>query len=1293
MVKAERSPCVAILEAYGVLRDAVNAAAIAPASAALLLSRVAALLRGLRDLEAVPARVARFRVDTGAQWAIHEAIRSATAVVEGAAKATPVAAVTIDRGVVGAAVARIAASVEAHAPLSAGAAAEVAAAVADSAHAVAALEAHPLTAGRCSPAVAPVMMFADLFSLAYDAQSGTLAGTPVNLEYIAEADVTPAIARALHARVRLRHPNLLTLYGVVAAPPLAVQRHDGSGVRHDGSAADAGDLALALVSEAALDGGATTLYEALAAAALDTPAKMRVLLDVASALVFLHSNGYAHGGLHPGVVVFANGLPGPAKLARPGLYVDDESRGGPLYGGEGNVGGYGPAAASSSAAAAAAAAAAGVTSPWSTGGIGPVESPNAADGRRYFVSPEVAAHSTPSTASDVWAFGQIAYALFSGRQPYAGAQDGLEGGLDESAERRVSVFSGADASSGVQTSAGASLRKGGGRLVPGGFLSPSSSNVGRQTPLGRPHRGNLMEQLLAGVPPSKTPLLAANTPPAVIDLIYTACLAHAPGARAPSHAVLSRLVALRRAVPLLFGDGGPGGAATSRAARTFERALGEHITDGGGVQAALRAIYRLRFRGEPLASTANLRAPGRVWAVRAAAGDADAAWNLHACYRRGHFVARDLYVALDWLVVSRRAAEKAAAQAARGERWGAPEEEDTATAVVRQLAAVGMAGDQGAESDGGSSVRSRGTTASGKGSPSGSVVDESSAGVRPSPASSVEGGSRSMTTSARPRTLASLAAGSWVRTPSAMSNSSGSSSVRPPDAGRPTAGSSGLPQGLRSSPGRVSTNVGAFPHRVPSPRVSSTGSGAGDDTGLAALTGLPGVGGVPAVRQATPREAAETVAALEAAVRVGSPTDAEAAEALFQLGMVVALGWGGATRDPVRAGELFAAAMGLGHADATNAMGERFRRLGESRKAAAAFLTAESLGSLAATVNRAVGIVDALGTRPAVGMAGPGAPLLIPPPPPVSPDAAAQAFSFLDGAAKAGFVPALYLSGRCLAAGIGTPTHVYKAFERYAAAAAAGSADAQYHLGMAYLAGAGTPASPAGAAPHLRAAAAQGMAPAAVALGELLRDGAAGVEADPTTAISLWQSAADAGSAPARRWLGLEALRRGDSTEGVQQLSAAAAGGDAAAATALGDLYSTGTAPTVVGGGAGRGGALPAAVTRDTAVAAKWYAMATELGAGDRPSKKGGSRSRRGGASAAAAAAAAASPSTSGSAREDSGGSDRPAGADAVDVDGRGGGKPPSGSDDRWRPWASRRAKVAAKAAAAAKGGRSRDKG
>ncbi|OSX70060.1 hypothetical protein BU14_0934s0002, partial [Porphyra umbilicalis] len=644
MVKAERSPCVAILEAYGLLREAAASAAIAPASCALLLGRVAALLRGLRDLEAVPARVARFRVDTGAQWAIHEAIRSATAVVADAGVASPLAAVVTDRGVVGAAVARIAASVEAHAPLTPAGAEEVRAAVADRVHAAAAVDAHPLLGGlvpggvggggtpplggrrgggggraprrpptgrrrqvglgprggrhggAARPPTGPVIPFAELFARTYEPTAGTLAGTPVDLEYIAEGDVTPPVARALHARVRLRHPNVLTLYGVVAAPPPAVRAAAaGAGLRAGGGGGGGApplfasvshtddEVALALVSEASLDGGTTTLYEALAAAALDTAAKMRVLLDVASALVFLHSNGYAHGRLHPGVVVFASGLPGAAKLARPGLYPEEDGRGG--GGGAGGGGGGTPTvggprtwAATSAAVAAAAAVEAGAATPWLSGGLGPAESPNAADGRRYYLAPEVAANGPPSAASDVWAFGQLAYALFAGRQPGA--------------------------------------------------------------------------------------------PPAVVDLIYGACLTAAPRGRSAAHGLLGRLVALRRSAPVLFGDGGPGGAATAPAPRTFERALGEHITDGGGVQAALRALYRLRFRGEPLSSAANLRAPGRVWAKRAAGGDADAAWNLHACYRRGHFVTRDLAVAMDWLVVARRADAAAAARAARGEGGG-----------------------------------------------------------------------------------------------------------------------------------------------------------------------------------------------------------------------------------------------------------------------------------------------------------------------------------------------------------------------------------------------------------------------------------------------------------------------------------------------------------------------------------------------------------------------------------------------------------------------------------------------
>lgn len=59
------------------------------------------------------------------------------------------------------------------------------------------------------------------------------------------------------------------------------------------------------------------------------------------------------------------------------------------------------------------------------------------------------------------------------------------------------------------------------------------------------------------------------------------------------------------------------------------------------------------------------------------------------------------------------------------------------------------------------------------------------------------------------------------------------------------------------------------------------------------------------------------------------------------------LGAGGARLDGARAGELLGAAERLGHADASNAVRERHRRLRAARKAAAAFLVAESLGSLA----------------------------------------------------------------------------------------------------------------------------------------------------------------------------------------------------------------------------------------------------------------------------------------------------------------------------------------------------------
>jgi len=117
MTRAERSPCVGILEAFGHLRDAVGNAVLLPAGSALLMSRTSAILHALRDLEAVRGRIELFRADLGSQWALHEAIRSATAIIVAAGTPTALVAVTSDRSVVAAAAHRIVAAVEAHTPL------------------------------------------------------------------------------------------------------------------------------------------------------------------------------------------------------------------------------------------------------------------------------------------------------------------------------------------------------------------------------------------------------------------------------------------------------------------------------------------------------------------------------------------------------------------------------------------------------------------------------------------------------------------------------------------------------------------------------------------------------------------------------------------------------------------------------------------------------------------------------------------------------------------------------------------------------------------------------------------------------------------------------------------------------------------------------------------------------------------------------------------------------------------------------------------------------------------------
>ncbi|OSX68702.1 hypothetical protein BU14_2367s0001, partial [Porphyra umbilicalis] len=543
--------------------------------------------------------------------------------------------------------------------------------------------------------------------------------------------------------------------------------------------------------------------------------------------------------------------------------------------------------------------------------------------------------------------------------------------------------------------------------------------------------------------------------------------------------------------------------------------------------AGMRALYRLRFRGEPLSSTPNLRFPLPVFARRVGVaapdvGAADAAWNLHACFRRGHYVAEDVAVAMSWLVRSRVLAAAAAARASAAE------------------AAAAAAG-------------GRGTMVH--------FVETAAEGIRRRQAAAA--GVAAAATAAtiapiKPRSLASLGARDWSQ----------SSSVG--------VGAAGGGHGAAlSSVGSTSSTASGM--------VITSGGGPGS------LGGGGGMGGsaiavIPAPPPVTPERASELISSLDAEVILGgtggggfgatvggggggfggfdpygsdgmslsssgAAGDAgDAAEAMYQLGLISEHGWAGCPRDEMRATQLYEAAMGCGHADATNAMGERAVRAGDLKRAAAAFLTAESLGALAATVNRALAIVDPrsiVATPPAAGGgstaadvaatllagstgttggAGPRstttstctARLRLAD---VSKEDAARAFGFLDAAAHAGSTLALTLSGLCYALGLGVSRHAYQAFERFSVAAGRGHAAAQFALARCYGAGVGTAPSAASAATWLRRAAAGGNAEALNELGERHRDGApaVGIPVDAARARRLFKAAADGGSAAGKR--------------------------------------------------------------------------------------------------------------------------------------------------------------------------------
>ncbi|GAB0494567.1 hypothetical protein MMPV_005861 [Pyropia vietnamensis] len=330
---------------------------------------------------------------------------------------------------------------------------------------------------------------------------------------------------------------------------------------------------------------------------LSTADRMNILLDVASALGYLHSvDDRVHLNVHPGTV-----------------WIPISSTGG-RGGSSTPAGGSGSVKLSDPA----------VHAPE----VGPklfyaqtLIAPAAFRALRY-LPPEVARKESPTPAADVWQLGLLAYVLFAERQPYAAPDDG-----DISSD---------DAA-----------------LLP-----------------------RLVDRLQAARPPPRVHLAGSSAPPSVVELIYGSCLVADPRRRAPMWEILHRLYALRRQRPALFGT------VNDLRPMLFERALaappgdpaavdglyGHPMRNGGassgggggggesgvgGLERRLQALFRLRFRGAPFASVANLLSPIGEWERRAGRGDVEAAWNLHACYRRGQYIARNLYTSLAWLTKAR----------------------------------------------------------------------------------------------------------------------------------------------------------------------------------------------------------------------------------------------------------------------------------------------------------------------------------------------------------------------------------------------------------------------------------------------------------------------------------------------------------------------------------------------------------------------------------------------------------------------------------------------------------------
>lgn len=397
----ERAPVTAsALAIFSELRAATAAATVYRSGCNLLVARAGAALYALRVLERVPARAAAFRADVGSHWALHEAFRGALAFAAECRSPSPLQAACLGRGAVAALVNAIASAVEAHTPLPAAVADVLAAEAEDTPDAL-----HVVVAGAGLP-VAPssVPTFEEIYAAAapggaleeavsaavaalsfaeeggeaggladptappaVDAFGATppvvvdVAGTPTALEVVVAGAAGAPEARALRVRLGVRHPNVVSLYGVLAAP---------------GGGAD-GEPAMALATEAHPAG---SLAAALSSAALDPLAvRLNLLLDVAQGLTFLHANDLVHLDLHPGNILLG-GPSGPARLARPRMYPSDTPTA-LFYASESTT-------------------------------------PAELRAKTYTVSPEVARKEPASAAADVWALGSVAYALLSRGDPY-----------------------------------------------------------------------------------------------------------------------------------------------------------------------------------------------------------------------------------------------------------------------------------------------------------------------------------------------------------------------------------------------------------------------------------------------------------------------------------------------------------------------------------------------------------------------------------------------------------------------------------------------------------------------------------------------------------------------------------------------------------------------------------------------------------------------------------------------------------------------------------------------------------